>query len=152
MDNILQALLSWQMVLFGLGLVAITFVVRKFVEFFLEQEWVPTSKKSKFWTEVILPILPVVTGPIVGYLSTSYPYPEDLKVTSGRVFFGLVAGLLSGLFFRVIKGALTKDTPPALATVASTVATLPGADKVVAAVDPDSSAQKDINKEWIKDI
>lgn len=147
MDNILQALLGWQIVLFGLGLVAITFIARRFVEFFLDQTWVPASKTSKFWREVILPILPVLLGPGIAYLSTSYPYPEDLKVTSGRVMFGLVAGLLSGLFFRVIKGTLAKDEVVSVNTIAATAVTLPGIDKVVAVVDPDSTAQKDINKE-----
>jgi len=134
MDNVIQAILGWQIVLFGLGITAITSIAKKNLEFFLDKDWVPASKTSRFWKEVFLPLLPVLLGPGIAYLSTSYPYPEDLKITSGRVFFGLVAGLLSGLFFRVIKGTLAKDEIPSLTAINTAIAPIPGIEKVVSIV------------------
>ena len=64
------------------------------------------SKNSKLWKELILPVLPVVLGPTAAFLAKQYPYPNGLSSGSARVAFGLVAGLLSGLVYRVLKSAL----------------------------------------------
>jgi hypothetical protein len=139
MDNIFQALFSLQMFMFGLGLVAVTFVFRKFIEFFLDKDWVPANKTSKFWKEVFLPILPVVLGPSVSYFATMYPYPEGFSITSGRVLFGLVAGLLSGLLFRVIKGVLLKNDPSAAVVIAEKAELVPNIEKIVSTIDPEDT-------------
>ncbi len=64
------------------------------------------AKNSKLWKELILPVLPVLLGPTAAYLAKTYPYPGGLTSGSARVAFGLVAGLLSGLVYRVLKSAL----------------------------------------------
>lgn len=110
MDSMLQALLSWQFLLFCLAVAAITFVVRKFAEYMLDNPKIPTGKMSKtdrLWTELLLPILPVVLGCVGALLAKQYPYPTGLTSGSGRVAFGLVAGLLSGLVYRVVSSFLT---------------------------------------------
>lgn len=106
MDTMLQALLSWQFLLFCLALAAITFVVRKIVEYVLDNPSVPASKESKFWKELALPILPVLLGCVGAVVAKQYPYPDGLTSISGRVAFGLVAGLLSGLVYRVVNSFL----------------------------------------------
>jgi hypothetical protein len=109
MDTVLQALLSWQFVLFALAIAALTFVIRKVVEFALDNPSIPTGKMTKtdrLWTELLLPILPVVLGAVAGLLAKKYPFPDGLTNPSARIAFGLVAGLLSGLVYRVIKGTL----------------------------------------------
>lgn len=106
MDTVLQALFSWQFVLFCLAVAAATFVARKVVEFVLDQPSVPASKTSKFWTDLFLPIFPVVGGPLASWLASGYPYPDGLNGTSGRIIFGLVAGLFSGLVYRIAKSFL----------------------------------------------
>ena len=111
MDNIFQTLLSWQFVLFCLGLTAIVFIVRKTFEYVLANVS-SFAKSSKVWKELILPIFPIVLGPLVAYIAKEYPYGDTLKFTSGRLMFGLVAGLLSGLMYRVIKSFLTTKIAP----------------------------------------
>lgn len=64
------------------------------------------AKNSKLWKDLILPILPVILGPAAAYLAHQYPYPGGLTSGSARVAFGLVAGLLSGLVYRVLKSML----------------------------------------------
>ena len=109
MDNILQALLSWQFVLFALAISAFTFVAKQIVEFAIDNPSSPTgnmSKNGRFWTQLVLPILPVVLGGSAGYLAKMYPFPDGISSGSARIAFGLVAGLLSGLVYRVIRGTL----------------------------------------------
>lgn len=119
MDTVLHALLSYQFVLFCLGLAAITYVIRLAVQFFiLDNPKMPGSRVSAFWREFLLPIAPVVNGAIIGLLVKSSLYPTVVDGTASRVFFGLVAGLLSGLVYRVIWGLIKTKLP---AGVVSTI-------------------------------
>lgn len=107
MDTGLEALLSWQFLLFCLGIAAITFVIRKIFEFaVLDNPKMPGNKASRLWTELLLPVGPVFTGAIIAFFAKQYPYPSGIVSASGRILFGLVAGLLSGLIYRVIRGML----------------------------------------------
>jgi hypothetical protein len=107
MDTGLEALLSWQFLLFCLSIAAITFVIRKIFEFVvLDNPKMPGNRTSRLWTELLLPIGPVFTGAAVAFFAKQYPYPSGISSASGRILFGLVAGLLSGLIYRVIRGML----------------------------------------------
>lgn len=105
MDNILGVLLSWQFGIFSLSIFAITFILRTVGEYLFKYIKI-IAKESKLWTELILPILPVVLGPITAILITTYPYPEGLSTVGSRFVFGLVAGLLCTLLYRIIKAQL----------------------------------------------
>lgn len=111
MDAVFYAIFSWQFLLFCLGIAGVTFVIRKLVEYFvLDNPKLPGNKSSRLWRELLLPIGPVVGGALLGLVAVKYPYPEGIHSVSGRVIFGLVAGLLSGLVYRVISGMLKKTT------------------------------------------
>jgi len=110
MDNVLQALLSWQFVFFALAISAMTFVLKKVVEFAVDNSNIPTgnmTKEGRFWKELVLPISPVLLGSVIGLLAQMYPFPEGIVSISARVVFGMVAGLFSGLLYRIVKGTLT---------------------------------------------
>lgn len=115
MDSILQILLSWQFIIFSLGIVAVITVFRTIAEYLLKNVKF-MAKESKLWAELILPILPVILGPIGSILIKEYPYPEGISTNGARFVFGLVAGLLSGLVYRIIKGLfnqkLASTLPP----------------------------------------
>jgi phosphoglycerol transferase MdoB-like AlkP superfamily enzyme len=106
MDPILTILLSWQFILFGLAVAGIVYVVRILVEYFLQLAK-KDPKTSKFWSELVLPILPVVLGAVAAVKFKSFPYPDGLVTRGDRIIFGLVAGLLSTLLYRVVKGLLS---------------------------------------------
>lgn len=109
MDNVLQALLSWQFVFFALAIAAMTFVLKKVVEFAIDNQNIPTgsmTKENRFWKELVLPISPVIMGAGAGVLAKMYPFPEGISSPSARLAFGMVAGLLSGLVYRIVKGTL----------------------------------------------
>jgi len=118
MDAVFYAIFSWQFLLLCIGIAAMTFVVRKIVEYFvLDNPKLPGSRVSKLWRELLLPIGPVVGGALVGLVSSNYPYPEGISAASGRVIFGLVAGFLSGLVYRVIAGMLKKSIQSATGAI-----------------------------------
>lgn len=102
MDSILQVLLSWQFIIFSLGIVAVTTVFRTIAEYLLKNVQV-IAKESKLWNDLILPILPVILGSAGTLLIKGYPYPDGISTGGARFVFGLVAGLLSGLVYRIVK-------------------------------------------------
>ena len=108
----IQALLSWQFILFGLCVFAVVFILRTIMEYLLKNVKI-IAKKSKLWNEVILPIAPPIIGVIMSMFGKSLPYPENLTTSGGKIEFGLVAGLLSGLMYRVVKSFIASKVTPA---------------------------------------
>jgi len=96
---------SWQFIIFCLGISGIIYVIRTNVEYLLRNNR-RFSKKSKIWRDLILPVLPVFVGICFAFLFKSYPYPKELSFEGGKIIFGIVSGLLSGLVYRVFKGVL----------------------------------------------
>lgn len=112
MENILQAFFSWQFLFFCLALGAVVFVIRKVVEYWMEnwwplKNWTAANKDAKLWRELILPILPIILGQVAAIYAVQYPYPQDFKTLSGRMVFGLVAGFTSGLLVRIYRAFLS---------------------------------------------
>lgn len=106
-ENVFEALISWQFVLFCLSIAAITYVIRKLIEFFvLDNPKMPGTRTSMFWRDLILPISPIVAGALMGAFIHRYPFPEHLHSTGGRTIFGLVAGLLSSQIYRIMTSML----------------------------------------------
>lgn len=101
MDPILQIFLSWQFLIFCVAIIAVVFIIRKIAEYGLAN-WAPIMKETKLWNDLILPILPVVVGFLGGLAIKSYPYPYGLTNTVSRCIFGLGAGLLSTLLYKVL--------------------------------------------------
>jgi hypothetical protein len=105
MDPILQTLLSWQFIIFGLSISAVIFVIRTIVEYLMSQ-YAAIAKESKLWNNLVLPILPIILGGLLGLFFKMFPYPDDLTLKWDRVMFGVVAGLLSTFLYGVIKSLL----------------------------------------------
>lgn len=145
MDPILQTLLSWQFIFFGLSISAVVFVIRKIVEYVMSQSAV-IAKESTLWNKLLLPIMPIILGGFIGLFFKLFPYPDGLTLKWDRVMFGVVAGLLStfmygtikALFQQKIAGAIGSITGITAATVAPASAT-PAAP--AAEASPDTSAK-----------
>lgn len=99
---------TWQFMLFSLAVAGVTYVVRLLVEHYIK-----TGDFLKTWKDVILPIFPLALGCLMGLFMTKYPYPEGLVSSGGRVVFGMVGGMFSGLVYRTINSILhNKRNPP----------------------------------------
>lgn len=139
MDTILQALLSWQFVLFCLAVSAIVFVVRKVAEYAMANiSW--AAKESKLWTDLILPILPIVVGLAYAFLAKKYPYPDGISAESARITFGLVAGSLASLVYRAVKSVIVSKLNGVINSNSS-----PSTGTPDAPVDPGASVRNTIN-------
>ena len=97
MDVVLQAFLSWQLVLFSLGIFFIVWIIRTLVEFCF-----PKIVNSRVWSDLFLRLSPVIIGAFVAKWATGYPYPTS-NTESFRMIFGLVAGGISSLLYGSMK-------------------------------------------------
>jgi len=64
------------------------------------------------WREWIVRALPVVVGGLFAYIFVSYPVPAEFAASmSGRVFFGMIAGLFSSTIYSFCKFYIKKYLP-----------------------------------------
>lgn len=111
MDPILQVLLSWQFVLFGLAVAMVMYVFRLIIEYFATVLKKDLSA-SKLWNELVLPVAPILFGVLAAILVKNFPYPgftpdaHGIVARGDRIIFGLVAGGFSTVMYRVIKSLL----------------------------------------------
>jgi hypothetical protein len=132
LDPILQTLLSWQFMLFSLAIATVVWVIRTIVEYILDSPTLPrVNSKMKAWREIILPLLPIFVGTVFAFFITSFPYPNGLTSASSRIIFGLVAGSVSGILYRVLNSILAskitsviQDVQAALPAVNTTTTTI----------------------------
>ncbi len=107
MEKFIETFLSWQLIMFCLSVSAVTFVFKKFITYGVKKVRV-LKKFNDFWMEVLMPTIPVIMGGFMSYILTSYPFPPEANDTSSRVFFGIVAGMFSGLVYKIVKSFLTQ--------------------------------------------
>lgn len=111
MDPILQVLLSWQFILFGLAVAAVVYVLRLIVEYVFSVLKKDLTQ-SNLWNKLILPIAPIMFGVAIAILIKKFPYPgftpdvHGVVVRGDRIIFGLVAGSLSTILQSVVTSLL----------------------------------------------
>lgn len=108
MDPILQVLLSWQFVFFGLAVATVMYVFRLVVEY-LASVVKKDLTTSNLWNHLVLPVAPIALGVAAAILLKKFPYPGFVADASGviargdRIIFGLVAGTFSTIMYRTVK-------------------------------------------------
>ena len=143
MDSLLeplyQTILNWQFFLFCLAISAIVFVLRKVVEYALIR-WTSFAKESKLWRDVVLPVAPVFLGLLGALVAKNYPYPVGLSSSSGRLAFGLAAGLLSGFIFRMVTAFLSEKIVTTLSNIMAKLKTTNTTETDAATTNPNEVA------------
>lgn len=119
MDTAFQTLLSYQFLLFCLAVSTLTYVITVIVDYAFNTKGY-VAKENHLWSDLILPILPIVLGTLGAMIAKKYPYPVEIVSVSGRFAFGLVAGLLSGFVWRWVK-ALISNKMTALGSQATII-------------------------------
>lgn len=103
-EALLAALLSPQFVLICLACVALTQIIKAY----LHLKW-PSLKTNEEAKKVYFPTLPLVIGALAAYATRGDQSPAQ------AILEGIVAGLLSGFVFTLIKGLLRSMTRAARA-------------------------------------
>ena len=102
MDAVLQ-LLSLENLILCLAIVAIVWAHRKSFELFSVHVLKRDLHKSDWWTELIIPLTPLVVGASI-VMIPGLPVPELFSASLGaKAVFGTGLGLISGLLYRLVK-------------------------------------------------
>lgn len=97
--DILEQFLTFPMIALCLVIFALVWAQRKALELKF-----PQLKLSTWWKEFWVPVGPLGTGALFGLLAKPYPWPEMFADSLvGRAVIGIVAGMLSGLAYRLIR-------------------------------------------------
>jgi hypothetical protein len=82
--------------------------VRKTIEFITRlisdkyirfKSFINSVSFNYFYSEMLIPAMPLIVGGIFTKLVTSYPYPENFKMAGGRIGLGIIAGLFSAFVY-----------------------------------------------------
>lgn len=112
MDELLKSLF-FQFGLFCTACYALTTITRRFVEAgkpTLKQKDPYTSAFSRWWNEALL----YAVGPVWGIVlalcirNTEF-FPQDFRVWTSSVVFGLACGFISSFVYKLFKKALAKE-------------------------------------------
>jgi hypothetical protein len=117
-DQVLNAFFSIQTVVFCVVVYTIVQIVRSTLERLYKALHLKVSAHFEehlkdFWEQWFLPGAPIITGFLLGWLVSQYPYPDPfVKTLGGRMFFGIVAGGASGYVYRFFRFYVKKFLPP----------------------------------------
>lgn len=89
------------------GIYLLAFALRRVVE-----TLVPRAASNRFWTELALPVLPLLIGAGVCLALKSFPYPAGLTAWGWRALVGICCGGFSGFLYRIAKAFFTKAGGP----------------------------------------
>lgn len=114
MNELISFFCNVNFILLSLGIYFATLTVRTILEYLiLRNPNFPGNPKSPFWTQLFLPLFPIILGASLPFFTSSI-YPAMITGELLRGLFGLVAGGVSTTLYRVITGLLFKqvDLPP----------------------------------------
>ena len=101
--DVLTELLSMSNVVLCLAIVALVWAQRKSLELLFLNKFKKDLTKSQVWTELLMPIWPLVTGALL-VLIPGLPIPAMFSVGVGsKMVLGVVLGLVSGKVYRLTK-------------------------------------------------
>jgi hypothetical protein len=114
METALTTFVTWQAVLFCLGVFVTTFIIRKAVEgtwdFLAPHKQPgppPPNRARELWEGVILRVMPPIVGVVCAFITTELMHP-GVHSAAGKAFYGLVCGFGSSYVYMVVKAVLKK--------------------------------------------
>jgi Kef-type K+ transport system membrane component KefB len=119
-DQFVTQFFTTPTVAFAVGIFVIIYFIRRGLELQFK-----SLKTKVWWTELVLPAMPVVLSVVIALCAKKYPYPAVFAAsTSGRIFFGLVCGVFTdviyskvqkvmGVFMSQASQSLPPPAPPA---------------------------------------
>jgi len=117
MEDAITGIFTTGALVFSVVIALATVAVRKVVETVFKKLEIVIPDKAEdlmrdFWKQWVLRALPMILGGLAAYMFQTFPVPEVFaESTSGRVFFGIVAGLFSMPLYDVVKYHTKKHLP-----------------------------------------
>lgn len=105
-------------------LAVVVYIAVSLVRRLIETQWPALKQKAaeddaevtygnaaaRWYNKVFLYFLPPIMGGCSGLFDIPFVFGEDIKETTGRVFFGIVVGWFSSMLYKLLTGGLSKQT------------------------------------------
>jgi hypothetical protein len=99
LDKGFEVFANYQTILMALGIYIFTYVVRAIVQY----SW-KGWKTSRFYTELVLHIFPILVGGVIGWSAKKFPWPMPIaESASARIMYGAVLGMFCGLVYNRVR-------------------------------------------------
>jgi len=127
MEESITAIFTTSTLIFSIVIALATIAVRNVIEAFYGKLKTILPEKvedvlTDFWEQWVLRSLPMILGGLGAYMFPSFPFPEAFNDSpSGRVFFGIVAGLFSSPIYSIVKFHTRKHLPKSIKEKAKSI-------------------------------
>lgn len=105
-DNLFGWLFCWQTGFLVLVIYSLVLLVRRVTE----NAYKPI-RVNPWWTNVVLPLLPLTLGFILCLLVATAPYPDGISSRWAHALYGLVCGAFSSKGYRILNSMIRKQFP-----------------------------------------
>jgi len=112
MDEVFSQLVKAETIYLSVLVVIVTFFVRRVVELAYPKAKDPENAFGRWWTGVLLYLLPVLVGAGIaaGVKHYSSDYLANLKTVGGAAVWGVIVGWFSSFLYKVLRKAVKKKT------------------------------------------
>jgi hypothetical protein len=102
LDSAFSAFVTWQTLLFCLGIAIFTYAIRTIVE----SVW-KSAKANDIWNEVGVRLGPIGTGLILVFTSKTFPWPSQILGSKlAMAFYGAACGVASAYVYAAFRAWL----------------------------------------------
>ena len=111
-NSFAKAIFNFQTVYLCLAIYVLTYLSRRLFEgtwkvLVQQGEVKKGALPARIWTEVIVPVLPIILGGALSFAAKTFVWPDyAMKTTLARVIYGCICGLFSAFIYNRIRGWL----------------------------------------------
>lgn len=111
-NSFAKAIFNFQTVYLCLAIYVLTYLSRRLFEgtwkvLVQQGEVKKGALPARIWTEVIVPVLPIILGGALSFAAKTFVWPDyAMKTTLARVIYGCICGLFSTFIYNRIRGWL----------------------------------------------
>jgi hypothetical protein len=114
-NSLASVIFNVQTVYFCLAIYVVTYLIRRVTEgtwgIIVKREVRKVSIPNRIWTEIVVPILPILVGGGLSFAAKTFVWPDfSMKTKLARVLYGCICGLFSAFIYNRIRGWLKSKT------------------------------------------
>lgn len=112
MDFGLDKFFCWQTVVIGFVVYGLTLGIRTVMEMWRPILTDRAQKANAWWTNVVLPLIPVTIGvTLCVCVRKTFPWPDGLGQFWGRAMYGFICGASASKIYQLVWGTLKSRLP-----------------------------------------
>jgi hypothetical protein len=140
-NSLAGVIFNVQTIYFCLAIYVVTYLIRRITEgtwgIIVQREVRKVSIPNRIWTEIVVPILPILVGGGLSFAAKTFVWPDfSMKTKLARVLYGGICGLFSAFIYNRIRGWLKSKTDITVGDAAEPAGLI---DPIMGSVPPEAS-------------